>query len=274
MGTTHLPAVNAIGLTAPFDWLAGGWADLCRAPGPCLAYGASLAAISMAFAAGLFLSGAMNWFLVLAAGFVLVAPMFAMGLYEAGSQLEQGKAPRMIDMFFVRSAFRPDLVYLGIGLVIIYSVWVEVALLTYGLSTSKIHRSPMEFLGFLFGDPAGRQMALVGTVIGGVIAFLAYALVVISAPMLLSRKTDVFTATITSVRSVTRNFLPMMVWALLIAALTTAGIATGFLGLVIVFPVIGLASWRAYRNLVPSSGQDIDPEVTVQGGQLERNGAA
>ena len=78
-----------------------------------------------------------------------------------------------------------------------------------------------------------------------------------SAPMMLGAKTDVFIATITSVRSVTKNPLPMLIWALLIALLTAIGIATAFFGLILVFPLIGLATWRAYRELVPGS-----PEVT------------
>ena len=76
--------------------------------------------------------------------------------------------------------------------------------------------------------------------------------------MLLNEKTSVFIAMITSVRTIAQNFLPMLVWAMLIVALTALGIATGFLGLIVTFPVIGLASWRAYRDLVPSSDDDMN----------------
>lgn len=253
----HLPAVNTVGLGAPFGWLAGGWADFRRAPLPSIVYGLCLAAVSAGFAAALFLTGEAKWLLALAAGFLLVAPMFAMGLYEAGRMLERGETPGLGDMLFVRSAFRREVVFLGLALVLVYSVWVEMAFLIYGLSTFKVHRTMVEFLTFMVADPDGIRMALIGTVVGGVIAFLAYTLVVVSAPMLLSRKTDVFIATITSVRTVTRNFLPMLVWAMLIAGLTMLGIATGFLGLIVTFPVIGLASWRAYRELVPASEEDL-----------------
>ena len=96
-----------------------------------------------------------------------------------------------------------------------------------------------------------------GTFFKAIAAFLAFSLVVISAPMMLGAKTDVFIATITSVRSVTRNFAPMLLWGFLIAVLTAIGIATAFFGLILIFPLIGLATWRAYRELVPGS-----PEVT------------
>lgn len=255
--TTHLPTVNTISLLAPIGWLEGGWADFRRAPVPCLVYGGLLASISVGFAVALYLTGSINWILVLAAGFLLVAPMLAMGLYKAGQMLERGETPSVGDVLFVRSAFRRDLIFLGLALVMIYSIWVEIAHLIYGLSTSQLHGSTMQFLTFMFTESDGIRMALIGSIIGGAIAFLAYSLVVVSAPMLLNEKADVFIATITSVRTVTRNVLPMLVWAALIAALTLAGIATAFLGLVVVFPVIGLASWRAYRDLVPSSADHL-----------------
>ena len=75
--------------------------------------------------------------------------------------------------------------------------------------------------------------------------------------MMLNTHANVFVATITSVRTIFRNFLPMLVWAVIIVIMTVLGIATGFLGLIVTFPVIGLASWRAYRDLVPSSASDL-----------------
>jgi uncharacterized membrane protein len=254
---TQLPAVNTIGLTAPFGWLAGGWADFRKALWPCLAYGAILVALSVGLAAALYSVGALKWLFVLAAGFMLVAPMFAMGLYNTGRMLEQGEKPRIGDILFVRSAFRQDLMYLGLALFLVYSFWVEASQIVYGLSTYRVHKTLPEFVNFMLTDPEGHTMVMAGTAIGGVIAFMAYSLVVVSAPMLLNEKTNVFIATITSVRTIAQNFLPMLVWAALIVALTALGIATGFLGLIVSFPVIGLASWRAYRELVPSSHGDM-----------------
>lgn len=255
--TTHLPEVRKIGMDAPMLWLARGMDDFRKIPGPCLTYGAGLAAISAAIAVTLFLTNQITWILVLAGGFLIIAPMLAMGAYQAARMLQSGETPSLKDMLVVSSAFRKDLIILGIMLFIFYGIWIEAAHLTYGLSTSTIHKSVGAFLSFMFTDPAGIRMALIGTLIGGVIAFLAYSLVVISAPMLLNEERDAFIATITSVRTVTRNFFPMLLWAVLIAILTMIGIATAFLGLIVIFPWIGLASWHAYRDLVPSSDEDI-----------------
>jgi len=244
-------------MDAPLLWLARGMDDFRKIPGPCLIYGAALAAISAAIAVTLLLTNALTWILVLAGGFLIVAPMLAMGAYQAARMLQAGQTPTTKDMLLVSSAVRKDLIILGISLFLLYGIWVEAAHLTYGLSTSTLHKSVGDFLTFMFTDPAGIRMALIGSVVGGFIAFLAYALVVISAPMLLNEDRDAFIATITSVRTVTRNFLPMLLWAFLIAILTMVGIATAFVGLIVIFPWIGLSSWHAYRDLVPSSADDV-----------------
>ncbi|MEO0786276.1 MAG: DUF2189 domain-containing protein [Pseudomonadota bacterium] len=247
-----LPDVAKVELGAPFQWLSGGWADFQRAPLPCLIYGIVLAGVSAIIAWALVFSGQFAWVFVLAGGFFIIGPMVAMGLYEAGRMLERGETPTLSDMAFVKGAFRLDLAYLGLALFLIYLLWTRIAQVVYALSTNTLHRTPAEFLSFMFTTSEGQTMALSGTIIGAIVAFLAFAVVVISAPMLLDRKNDVWIATITSFRAVTTNFLPMALWGVLIAVLTTIGIATAFFGLIIVFPVIGLASWRAYRALVPA----------------------
>lgn len=254
-----LPDVNTIGLGAPFRWLAAGWKDFTRAMGPCLVYGALMVAASVGLTAALYQAGAIRFLFVVAAGFMLVAPILAMGLYQTGRTLERGERPRIGDILFVRSALRQDLFVLGFALFLVYSVWVEMAHLVYGLSTHKFHKTLPALVNFMLFDPEGHNMVMTGTVIGGVIAFLAFSLIVVSAPMMLSTRANVFVATLTSLRTVARNFLPMLLWGLMIVVLTVLGIATGFLGLIVTFPVIGLASWHAYRDLVPSSAEDLAP---------------
>ena len=154
-------------------------------------------------------------------------------------------------MMFVKTASLSNLAYLGLGLVVLYFFWGRMAQLIYGLSTYQLHTTTSEFLNFMLTTSEGQTMALVGTAVGGIIAFMAFCLVVVSAPMLLDQKTDIFAAAITSVRTVTKNPVPMLIWAVLIVALTGVGILTACLGLIVLFPVIGLATWRAYRELVP-----------------------
>lgn len=247
----NLPDIAIISAKTPFSWLLGGFRDFRSAIGPCLAYGMIMALISAAISYAIVFSGHSDWIMVLIGGFFLIGPMLAMGLYEAGRQIEAGRQPRFTQMAFVKSAFRQDLAYLGLGLLLLYFFWGRMAQLIYALSTYRKHDDVLQFINFMLTTNEGHNMAIAGTIAGGIIAFIAYTLVVISAPMLLDRKTDVFVASITSFRAVTKNPLPMLVWAILITFLIAIGILSGFIGLAVIFPVLGLASWRAYRELVP-----------------------
>jgi uncharacterized membrane protein len=246
-----LPDVATIGLKAPFCWLRGGWRDLWTATGPCLAYGLIVTLLSVALCYALITSDAAFWVLSLTVGFVFVAPMLAMGLYEAGRLIEGGEKPTLGHMLYVRSAVRLDLAYLGLFLVLIYLFWGRIAQIVYGLSTYHLHRTTKEFVDYAIGTSDGHVMLITGSLIGAAIAYLTYCAVVVSAPMLLDQNANVFAAIVTSVRTVVENFWPMTLWAALIGLLILLSAGTGFLALVIVFPWLGLASWRAYRQLVP-----------------------
>ena len=252
----RLPDVNRVGYGAPLRWLGGGWEDLWKAPGPCLVYGGFIAALLSLVTYALYVSGLAFQVVILALGLVLIAPILAMGPYEAGRRLEAGQRPRLAQIFVVRSALRQDAFFLGLAMFLVFSFWIQAAQIVYGLSTYQLHATLPEFLDFAFKTEDGRRMLAIGGVIGGAIAFVAYTLVVVSAPMLLERRFDVFMATVTSVRVVTQNPGPMLLWAAIVASLVLASAATGFLALVVVFPWLGLASWRAYRGLVA-----VDPSV-------------
>lgn len=245
-----LPAVNAIDAGAPFRWLGGAWGDLRKALLPCLAYGLALSLSSIALSFAFIASNAAFWALALTCGFVFVAPMLAMGLYEAGRLIERGETPTLARMIFVRGAVRQDVVYLGLALLMIYLLWGRIAQVVYGLSTYHFHRTVAEFATFAVATEEGHNMIVSGTIVGGVIALFTYCIVVVSAPMLLDSRSNVWAATATSFAAVAKNPVPMLIWAALIAALTLSTAATGFLTLTIVFPWLGLASWRAYRELV------------------------
>ena len=245
-----LPNVRTVELTAPLRWLSEAWGDLGKVLFPCLTYGCALALFSAFLVFAMVASNLAFWVWALICGFVFVAPILAMGLYEAGRLIERGGRPKLSDIIFVRSAFRQDLAYLGLALLIIFLMWGGIAQIVYGLSTHRLHKTLPEFVVFAIGTPEGHVMLVVGAIVGGPIAFLAYCLVVVSAPMLLDRQNDVFVATVTSIRAVVRNPAPMILWAGLLAGITFATALTGFLALTFVFPWLSLASWRAYRDLV------------------------
>lgn len=242
--------VNTIHMTAPLRWLARGWKDLLAAPAPSLIYGMAVAAVSSALWRALITSDLAFWALSLSCGFVFIAPVLAMGLYEAGRRLGNGEQPTLRQMLAVRGALRPDIFYLGLALVLIYLFWGRLAQIVYGLSTYRLHTTAAEFIAFARDTPEGHAMLISGTIVGGALAMFTFAITVVSMPMLLDQKANVFEAMFTSIRSVARNFFPMLFWAALITVLLIASAATAWLGLVVVFPWLGLASWRAYRDVV------------------------
>lgn len=244
-----LPAIRTVRLSAPFGWLAEGWRDLMKAPAPLLLYGLGVAVASFALCYGVYATNGAFWVMALTAGFVIIAPVLAMGPYEAGRRIDLGERPGLGQILFVRSAFRQDVAYLSLLLVLIYFLWGRVAQIVYGLSTYQIHRDLESLVAFAVGSSEGRVMLLTGTLTGGVLAFVTYALVVVSAPMLLNPNANVFAAVATSVRAVNANFFPLLLWAVIITGLLLLSAATGFLALIVIFPWLGLASWRAYRSL-------------------------
>ena len=244
-------SVHRIGMDAPLRWLGGAWRDLWRAPLPFLAYGLGVAVISFLLSWAIYVTNATFWVFVLTIGYVFVAPMLAMGPYEGGRSLERGIKPTLGQISFVRAAARQDVAYLGLALLMIYFTWTGFAQIVYGASTYSLHRTIPQFVAFAVGTPDGLGMLATGSLIGGVMAYFTFAFVVVSAPMLLDPKANVFGATAASFKAVSDNPLPMTLWAAIIGLFVLVAALSGFLLLTIIFPWLGLASWRAYRDLVP-----------------------
>lgn len=244
--------ITTISLGAPLRWLAQGWRDMMTIPLAALIYGAAIALASFAIWRALIASDLAFWALSLSCGFVFIAPMLAMGLYEAGRRIGAGGRATLANMVLVRGAVRADVFYLGLALLMIYLLWGRVAQIVYGLSTYRLHTSVEEFIDFSTQTSEGLTMIVSGTLIGGLMAFFTFAITVVSAPMLLDTRVSVFEAMFTSIQAVAKNFAPMLLWAALITLLLMACAATSWLGLIVVFPWLGLASWRAYLALVPA----------------------
>ncbi len=237
---------------APWDWLAAGWRDLWTVPHISLVYGAafSIGAVVMLF--GFITFGMQSIMMVLSAGFMLVGPLVAVGLYEASRKIEKGEQVTLSDVALAGFRAPGQLGFLGAILVFAFFVWVQLALLLFMLfmGAGSTFPTAREFVPTLLFTPHGLALLVVGTAVGAALAAVVFSISAISVPLLMTRRLDAVTAIHASVVAVRKNPKPMMLWAVLIAGFIACGVATLLVGLVVAFPLIGHATWHAYRDLV------------------------
>lgn len=245
-------AVRAVAFDAPWNWLAAGWRDLWAVPRISLSYGAVFAVLAAALVSGLLVAGLESLILALAGGFLLIGPVAAVGLYETSRRLEAGERISFMGVL-KRAATGPgQLGFLGAILAFAYIVWLQLASLLFMLFFGGKPWPPAsDFVPTLLFTAHGLGLLVVGTIVGGILAALVFAISVISVPLLMTRRMDAVTAISTSLRAVWLNPKPLALWAALIAGFMVLGIATIFVGLIIVFPLVGHATWHAFRDMVP-----------------------
>lgn len=234
-----------------FDWLARGWRDLWRTPVPSLLHGVLVALVGwVSFA----LSDRFGWLVPGAvSGFVLVGPILATGLYELSRLQARGERPGVADVINAwRRESRP-LVRVGLLLFVLATVWVLTSALLFTLFVKVPVDSPTAFLRYAI-ELQGNTLFLLWLLSGGLGAAVVFALTAVSPPLLLGRRIGFRRALMTSVRAVGDNPVTMALWAAVVMGCVVLSLATAMAGFIVAFPLLGHATWHAYKDLVITDG--------------------
>jgi uncharacterized membrane protein len=242
-----LPEIGRVTVPELLAALRAGARDFRAAP----VFGVFFSAFYVAVGLALTVIGAGTfvWTLVLALGFPLVAPFAAVGLYEVSRRLEAGDPLDWGGILGVVAREKDrQIPWIGAILVLVFLFWSFFAHMLFalfmGLSTLTNISSSWESLL----TPTGLTMVAVQVAVGAAVAFLVFSLTVVSLPLLLEREVDFVTAMILSIKTVGRNLPVMLLWAAIIAGILFVGMIPYFLGLFVVLPILGHATWHLYRR--------------------------
>jgi len=239
--------LNPLTMKDPFGWLAAGWRDFRRAPGIGLFYGGCFAVMGWLLVKVFEYSPA--WTLALSAGFLLVGPFLCLGLYDVSRKLERGERPDLGDSLTAWDTKMGTMAIFGTVLLVLEMVWARASLVVFALSFDGMP----DFKGSLLKlvDPENIEFIVAYTAVGSIFAGMIFAVSVVSIPMILDRQTDAISAGLTSLRLCLTQTAVLLLWGLLITLLVVLAMLPGFLGLLVAGPVLGHASWHAYRAAVP-----------------------
>ena len=243
-----LPSIRTVEASRPFAWLKAGWFDLRDNPAASLAYGAALS-----FVGFLILRNAADipyLFTAAVSGFFLIGPAAASGQYEISRRREKGERSSFVESLAGLRDEAESLMLFGALLAFVLIGWERLSAILFAL----FFTGRVPDIGNFARDVllSGEHMQFVAAYLlaGGALAATVFALTAVAIPMILDRKVDIVTAMMTSFRAREKNLVPMSIWAMLIVACIAIGFATMMIGMVLLLPLLGHATWHAYRDLV------------------------
>lgn len=249
------PTVRDVGAGAPLRWIRKGFADFVACPVPSLFYGFCFSAMGLLIT--FVFEHAYQYTAALTSGFLLVGPFLAMGLYDISRRREQGSACALAPTLTVWKHNAGNIGIFAVVLGIVFLVWARASLVVFALFYTNEMPNLSGFLTQLFALE-NLEFLLVYFGVGLLFSTVVFAVSVISVPLMLDRNQDAVSSMLGSIGAVARNPASMVLWALIIVTLTVIGFLSFHLGLVVLMPIVGHATWHAYRDLVeplPSPGR-------------------
>lgn len=234
---------RTLAATAPLHWIKLGWQDIKRAPAQSLAYGTLIVLVSYLLSFLAYKLGSYILLLSLLSGFIFIGPALALGMYDISCQLARGRVPSFSHCLLTSKRNLGNEMVFSVILLIVFLVWARAASTLHIFFPMESDAQWTDFLLFLG----------VGSAVGSIFAAIVFSASAFALPMIMDRKVDVITAVITSVNAVLRNKGPMLIWASLIVLFVALGFATAYLGLAVVLPLIGHATWHAYSEAIDSA---------------------
>ncbi len=239
--------MRVLGLGDPFRWLVAGGRDLLAQPGIGVFYGACF--WLMALTLGAVFRSKPEYTLSMASGCLLLGPFLAMGLYEVSRRREQGVRPEFSASLTCWEPHIRSMSMLLLVLIVLELIWGRASLVVFAVFFNTGMPSTTGVINAIF-NAGNWEFLAVYTAVGGVFALLVFSTAVVSIPMILDRDTDAISAAITSIRVVFANPGVMLLWGALITGLIVLALLPWGLGLIVAGPLVGHASWHAYRGTV------------------------
>ena len=243
-----LPSVRTVEASRPLAWLKAGWSDLRDNPVASLTYGLAL---SIAGFLILYYAADIPYLLTASiSGFFLIGPVAASGLYVISRRHEKGEKSNFAQSLAGLRDEGESLLFFGFLLAFVLISWERISAILFALFFKGNVPDISNLAQNLLLSGAHLQFVALYLLAGGVLAATVFALSAVAIPLLLDRKVDVVTAMMSSFRATEKNLGAMLVWAMLIVACIAIGFATMMIGMIVLLPLLGHATWHAYRDLV------------------------
>lgn len=246
-GSSFKFKINRIESSAPITWLQKAWDDFYSIPGLSLLYG--VFAVVTCYLLYLYSRESPVLLLGLVSGALLLGPFLAVGLYAAARDIEAGYPVSIRQSLKSISKVALRVGLMGLFLAIMLVAWLRVSFILVALHYAAFQPGSLQ-LALQQLDWSTLLVLLLYIGIGFLFAAIVFVTTAVALPMILDRGSDPVSAIVASVQAVNANRRPMLLWAGLIVAAAVVSVATGFVGFVILFPVLGYATWHGYRDLI------------------------